>query len=234
MAIKTFKRYELKYMLNEDQYHAMLAALRDKAAPDKYCIDGKRYGLYNLYCDTDHFDVIRHSVSKPMFKQKLRVRSYVADPSDDDNVFVELKKKYDGCVNKRRAVMTFGEAKRFFETGKCTRTGDYVTDQVMSELEQYISLYHVYPRVCVSYQRSAYFLHEDNKIRITFDTEVKAGFIGEEPVSIVPDGIYLMEIKISEKIPLWLVRVMTENKIFRCGFSKYGTFFTNFILKRGK
>lgn len=216
-------------MLNAEQYAAVVEALADKATPDKYCVGGKTYGLYNLYCDTDCFDVVRHSVSKPAFKQKLRIRSYVADPADDATVFVELKKKYDGCVNKRRAVMTFGQAKRLLETGGGHRTGDYLTDQVMSELEQYLRLNPVYPRVAVSYQREAYFLNEDSKIRVTFDTNVCAGLVGTDPVQIVPDGTYLMEIKINEKIPLWLAHLLTENRIFRRGFSKYGTYFNEYI-----
>ena len=233
MAIKTFKRYELKYMLNEAQYKAVVAALADKATPDKYCVDGKKYGLYNFYCDTENFDVVRHSVSSPVFKQKLRIRSYLPAPEDGDSVFVELKKKYDGCVNKRRAVMSFADAKKLLHTGSLARTGDYMTDQVITELEKYISIYPVSPKVYVSYQRSAYFLNEDCKIRITFDTEVKAGFIGQQTYPLVPEGMYLMEIKITDKIPLWFVRVLAENKIYRHGFSKYGTFYEKYILKKG-
>lgn len=233
MAIKTFKRYELKYMLNEAQYNAVVAALADKATPDAYCVNGQKYGLYNFYCDTENFDVARHSVSKPVFKQKLRIRSYLPDPADGDKVFVELKKKYDGCVNKRRAVMSFADAKKLLHTGRLDRTGDYMTDQVITELEKYIGIYPVTPRVYVSYQRSAYFLNEDSKIRITFDTDVCAGYIGQQTKPLVPEGIYLMEIKITDKIPLWLVHVLAENKIYRHGFSKYGTFYEKYILKKG-
>lgn len=229
MAIKTFKRYEYKYLIDESQYRAMLAALEKTATPDKYCVGGKTYGLYNLYCDTDCFDVIRHSVSKPNFKQKLRIRSYVPHPADTDTVFVELKKKFDGCVNKRRAVMTFLQAKTLIKTGKGHRTGDFLTDQVIYELERYLAQYRVYPRVSVSYQRSAFFLNEDKNIRITFDTQVKAALLGSEPEKLVPDGVYLMEIKINEKLPLWLIGVLSANKIYRRGFSKYGTYFNNYI-----
>jgi len=229
LAIKTFKRYELKYKLNEQQYAAVVAALADKATPDKYCVGGKTYGLYNLYCDTDAFDIARHSVSKPAFKQKLRIRSYIENPSADDTVFVELKKKYDGCVNKRRATMTYAQALSLLKTGVGVMSGDYVSDQVTRELERYIKLNPVYPRVAVSYQREAYFLNEDKKIRITFDTQMRAGLIGTEPVLLEPEGVYLMEIKISEKIPLWLVHVLSENKIYRHGFSKYGTYFNKYI-----
>ncbi len=229
MAIKTFKRYELKYRLNEQQYRAVIDALADKASPDKYCVGGKTYGLYNLYCDTDVFDIARHSVSKPAFKQKLRIRSYIENPADDDTVFVELKKKYDGCVNKRRATMTYAQALSLLSTGVGNRSGDYISDQVTRELERYIKLNPVYPRVALSYQREAYFLKEDSKIRITFDTQIKAGLVGQEQVLLEPEGIYIMEIKISEKIPLWLVRVLTQNKIYRQGFSKYGTYFNKYI-----
>ena len=233
--IKTFKRYELKYQLNRQQYEAMLKGMMPYANADPYCIDGKTYGLYNIYFDDDNYSLIRHSVSKPAFKEKLRLRSYYADPKPDDKVFIELKKKADGCVNKRRVTMKYADALRFLETGKGIYTGDYLNDQVVKEIEYFLKFYVVSPKAFIAYDRAAYFLKEDKKIRITFDTNVRGGpaELGEAGCKLlVPEDTYLMEVKISDHIPLWMVKIMSENKIFRHGFSKYGSYFENYIIPR--
>jgi len=76
MAIKSFKRYEKKFLLTNQQYDALIPKLLDYMEPDHHCLDGKNYSIYNIYYDTIHSDVIRHSISKPYYKEKLRLRSY--------------------------------------------------------------------------------------------------------------------------------------------------------------
>ena len=61
--------------------------------PDEHCKSGKNYNIYNIYYDTDNSDVIRHSISKPYYKEKLRLRSYYIPNNSNDKVFLELKRK---------------------------------------------------------------------------------------------------------------------------------------------
>lgn len=232
MAIKTFKRYELKYILDRNQYEAVKAGIAPYVESDAYCVGGKTYGLFNIYYDTDDYAIIRHSISKPPFKEKLRLRSYYENPGNDDKVFIELKKKADGCVNKRRVTMKYGDALEFLETGVCKKTGDYMHDMVAHEIEHFLKSYKVRPKAFIAYDRAAYFLKTDKKIRITFDTNVRGGPAQYGAAGCVPllrDGLYLMEIKVSDHIPLPIVRVMTANRVFRHGFSKYGTYYTDNI-----
>ena len=233
MIKKTFKRYEYKYILDSKKLQAILDGIAPYVEADKYCIGGKKYSLYNIYYDTQDYSVIRHSVSKPAFKEKLRLRSYYENPSDDDKVFVELKKKADGCVNKRRAVLSYKDALELINTGKGKKTGVFVNDQVVKEIEYYIKTHPVCHKTYLAYDRLAFFLKEDKNIRITFDSNLRAGpaELGEAGAKPVVDGdTFIMEIKISDHIPLWLARLMTENNVFRHGFSKYGTYYTNTIL----
>ena len=100
-----FKRYELKYLLTQEQKERVLEAMAPYMELDKY----GRTTIRNLYYDTDSFRLIRHSIEKPAYKEKLRIRSYSkADPYSP--VFVELKKKYDSVVYKRRLAMAETEA----------------------------------------------------------------------------------------------------------------------------
>ena len=117
MAIKSFKRYEKKFLLTNQQYDALIPKLLDYMEPDHHCLDGKNYSIYNIYYDTIHSDVIRHSISKPYYKEKLRLRSYKIPKKPTDKVFLELKKKINGIVNKRRVILTLEEARDFVEQG---------------------------------------------------------------------------------------------------------------------
>ena len=126
MSIKTFKRYEKKFLLTKQQYEALIPRLLDNMEPDPHCLDGKNYSIYNIYYDTVNSDVIRHSISKPYYKEELRLRSYRVPKSPKDKVFLELKKKINGIVNKRRVVLTLEEANLFIETVK--ENIDYILD----------------------------------------------------------------------------------------------------------
>ena len=233
MSVKTFKRYEYKYLLTQQQYKNVVEGIMPYVKVDPYCTDGRKYSLYNVYYDCEQYDVVRHSVSKPYFKEKLRLRSYYPQPSDDDDVFVELKKKCNGCVNKRRAVMKYKGALSFIETGKADKNGEFIHDQIVKEIECYIKKYPVFHKTYISYEREAYFVKDDKNIRITFDSNLRAGtesFSQTDNVLLIDEDMRIMEIKLSHYMPLWLSKLLCENKIFRQGFSKYGTYYKNHIL----
>lgn len=98
MAFQTvFRRYELKYILTLSEKETILEAMRPYMELDRY----GRTTIRNIYFDTGNYRLIRHSIEKPLYKEKLRVRSY-AKASPDGTVFAELKKKYDGVIYKRR------------------------------------------------------------------------------------------------------------------------------------
>lgn len=139
MAIKSFKRFEKKIILNNEQYNELILKLEKCMNPDKHCENGKNYTIYNIYYDTENNDVIRHSMSKPYYKEKLRLRSYDIPKNLDDKVFLELKKKINGIVNKRRVVMTLGEAYDFLESSKIPNFNDYTNEQVIQEIEYYLN-----------------------------------------------------------------------------------------------
>ena len=97
MIQKTFKRYEKKYLLSPQQYRTVRQGIQERMQLDQYGL----YTICSIYFDTDNFQLIRSSLEKPVYKEKLRLRSY-AQASDEKPVFVELKKKYESVVYKRR------------------------------------------------------------------------------------------------------------------------------------
>ena len=100
-----FQRIEVKYLLSDRQYTELLKRLENMAAIDSY----GRTSILNIYFDTPDFKLIERSLEKPVYKEKLRLRTYGV-ASDDTNAFIEIKKKYKGVVYKRRINMPYKEA----------------------------------------------------------------------------------------------------------------------------
>jgi len=233
LAITTFKRYELKYKLNQAQLDTLIPRLLDNMVPDTHCQNGKEYIIYNIYYDTHDNHLIRHSISKPYYKEKLRLRSYTIPTSLNDEVFLELKKKIGGIVNKRRVILPLNDAYEFIRLGKCPRTANNLNQQVAKEIEYFLSRNKVQPATYISYKRMAFFGKEDKELWVTFDYDIltrrhdlclkKASF--GDP--LLDKGQYLMEVKLSTAVPMWLSRTLSDLKLYKTNFSKYGKEYEN-------
>ncbi|MBR7116129.1 MAG: polyphosphate polymerase domain-containing protein [Clostridia bacterium] len=231
MTDKTvFNRYEIKYLLTEEQSRVVLDAAERFVTPDAY----GRSTVRNVYYDTDNYRLIRRSIERPFYKEKLRLRSYEkADASSP--VFVELKKKYDSVVYKRRIALAERDAVEWLSgASECP-----IDTQISKEIDYFRSFYeNLMPTVFLSYEREAFFAKDNGDLRITFDRSILArcsdvslrSDVYGEP--ILPDGEVLMEIKCSGGIPLWLVKVLSTEKIYKHRFSKYGSAYEKLILPR--
>lgn len=229
MGYKTvFERSELKYIVNAQQLNAVKSAFSDRMYPDQY---GKTV-IRNLYFDTDTYELIRRSIERPDFKEKFRVRSY-ALPDDDTKVFAELKMKYKGVVYKRRTFLTHLQYVNWLINGQSPPK----TDQIIREIDYFFKRCgSLKPRVFLCYEREAFF--GENDLRITFDSNITArtfdlvldGDINGE--KLLENGYTLMEIKSGGAMPLWLVKVLSENKIYKTSFSKYGMVYKTMIFNK--
>lgn len=216
-----FKRYEKKYLLNPLQYERLRTQLTGHMIPDAY----GESTICNLYLDTEDHRIIRNSLEKPLYKEKLRLRSY-GIPNPTDTVFLELKKKYKGVVYKRRIPMTLDSANAYLDHG----TVPVGSSQIFAELNWTIGRYpHLFPAMYISYDRIALYEKDDPDLRITFDRNL---LCREEDV-VLEDGAWgepllqpgevLMEIKIPGAMPLWLSHLLDNLKIFPISYSKYGS-----------
>lgn len=108
------------------------------------------------------------------------------------------------------------------------QTKDYLSAQVAKELAYFLKMNKVAPALYVQYDRLALFGKEDKNFRMTFDRNVhtrRSNFVfgeSDEDELLLPDDIYIMEVKILGAMPLWLTRLLSENELFSHGFSKYG------------
>lgn len=217
----TFKRYELKYLLSPEQKERIMQAMSDYMEPDDY----GRTIIRNIYFDTDNYRLARHSIEQPVYKEKLRLRSY-QKAGADDIVFAELKKKYHSVVYKRRLALTQAQAMYCFLHNEPLP----VHTQIAEEIEYFRHFYQpLYPVVFLSYEREAFYLRNGEDFRVTFDEKVR---YRQEDISLgaevygtelLKEGKILMELKTSGGMPLWMSHLLAEEKIYKTHFSKYGS-----------
>ena len=226
MIQNCFRRYEKKYLLTQDQYRAVLFGMAPYMKADAY----PHYSISNIYYDTDGYDLIRASLEKPVYKEKLRMRSYGV-PDRYDTVFIEIKKKCGGVVYKRRITMPMQDAARYMR-GIQNGTGS----QISREIDYFMQMYRPQPKVFIAYDREAYAAADGGELRITFDTALRTRSneldlrSGDHGRLLLDSDLYLMEIKIPGAVPLWLARLLSANGIFPTSFSKYGACYKQFVL----
>mgnify|MGYP002521349877 CR=1 FL=1 len=213
-----FKRYELKYLLTTNQYFTVKREILKRLTPDKF---GENT-VQSLYYDTPDNRLVRESIEKPIFKEKLRLRCYNLN-DDDRDIYVEMKRKYDGIVYKRRIACKESEAKNLFD-GKLLQS-----TQIGKELGYFLSFYQdLQPKTLILYDREAFF-DKTSDLRVTFDKNVRyrnddlnfyTSLCGKPLLS---DGLVLMELKTGTALPLWLCDLLDKENIRKTSFSKYGT-----------
>lgn len=234
MAIEVFNRYEHKYLIDKDTYKKLTQIIEAHMELDRFNIGGKPYTISNIYYDTNDDYLIRKSIEGPEYKEKLRLRAYGV-PKADTKVFLEIKKKFNGLVNKRRSALTLSEAHEFTQTGDMPELKDYMNRQVLKEINYFLKIYDLSPKLYIAYDRVAYFDRENPDLRISFDTNIRTRRHdlclehGDYGTRLLDSNLYLMEIKTALAKPLWLTNAMSELGISRTSFSKYGTEYKKYV-----
>ena len=224
-----FKRYEKKYMLTKEQYASFKEDIDDFMKIDEYGLST----ICNIYYDTVDYKLISRSIEKPIYKEKIRLRSY-GIPTPDSTVFLELKKKYKGIVYKRRKALPLTEAYDCIE--KCDM-GER-KDQISRELNYFLKMYKPVPSVYLAYDRIAMYGIENPDFRITFDFNIRSRDEDVDLMSsdygenLLPDGEVLMEIKVAGAYPFWLIKLLEKYDIYPISFSKYGAVYKNELLPK--
>ena len=228
MAYQTvFQRHELKYLLTKTQKEKVLQGMEAYMSLDQY----GRTTIRNIYFDTDNYRLVRRSIEKPTYKEKLRIRSY-SQAEPDSTVFVELKKKYKKVVYKRRISLPEEEAMEWVLGQRHCHSDS----QIAEEVDYFLDYYQFpHPVAFLSYEREAYYAKDHSDFRVTFDDTIlcrqedlslESEIYG---VSLLPPDTVLMEIKCSGGIPLWMTHLLSKERIYQTSFSKYGTAYQKVI-----
>ena len=222
-AVQCFERSEIKYLLTREQYGFFTDRAAAELMPDEY----PKCSIRSLYFDTPDYLLITRSCEQPEYKEKIRLRAY-SDVTPQSAVFAELKKKYDSVVYKRRTSLAEKDAVKWLE-GKRHFRGTQIEREIDSFAEHYKTLR---PAALVFCDRLSFVARSNPDLRITFDMNVKGRLhdlsltrpvYGEE---LCP-GRIIMEIKAPGAVPVWLAKILSEGKIYKTSFSKYGTLYLN-------
>ena len=221
---QVFKRYEKKYMLTADQEKKLLEAVDGRMIMDQY----GEHIICNIYFDDDIFSLTRRSLDKPLYKEKLRLRTYGVPEDENHTAFVEIKKKFDGVVHKRRVSMKLKTAEKYLYEGIHPKKDS----QILREIDWFLKLHApVKPKVVLTYRRRAFYEKDFPDFRMTIDRDITCRYDdldlrhGVKGEKLLEDGISLLEIKIPGIMPLWMSKLLSELKIFPASFSKIGTYY---------
>lgn len=223
MFQKVFNRYEKKYLLSPDIYEALKKELDQYMTEDDY----GWHTIRNVYYDTTDNELIRTSIEKPKYKEKFRVRCY-GEPMQNSNCYLEIKKKYKGLVNKRRIAMPMPEAEAYLERGEMPHEDK---GQIFQEIDYFLRRYDVAPKRYIAYDRLAMYGNEDREFRVTFDENIRSRvenltlYSDENTTFLLEPGYKLMEVKVSNAMPIWFSALLAKYEIYNISFSKYGRFY---------
>ena len=227
-----FERYEIKYFLTPSQKKALLKEMEGRMWLDQY----GRTTIRNIYYDTDSYRLIRDSLDHPVYKEKLRVRSY-GRADVGDMVFVEIKKKFEDVVYKRRVAMPKISAQSWID---CRKDIPFHS-QITSEIDYFLNFYEgIEAKVFLSYEREAYSDRKDPEFRLTLDENILARDteldLGSDiwGTPLLPGGFTLMEVKIHGAMPMWMAKFLSRNNIQKVTYSKYGTYYKECIMRKQK
>ncbi|MBO4636130.1 MAG: polyphosphate polymerase domain-containing protein [Clostridiales bacterium] len=227
-----FERYEMKFMLGKEQKALLIKAMDGHMRLDSY----GRTTIRNIYFDTSDMRLIRTSLDKPVYKEKLRMRSYMR-VGEDDMVFVEIKKKFSDVVYKRRLALPEKEAMLWLNR-EIERPLD---TQIAKEIDYMLGYYgDLAPACFLSYEREAYEDMSGSDLRITLDENITARdrmmslTLGAWGSRVMPPELTLLEIKSSGSYPMWLVRFLSDNGIRKTSFSKYGEYYSKVLLRKAE
>lgn len=227
----SFRRVEKKYLLTREQYRQVRAAMREYLELDDY----PKSTICNVYYDTPDYLLISRSLEKPVYKEKFRLRSYGV-PEETGKVFMEIKKKYDGVVYKRRVRASELDAVNFMRGGPEPKVNNR---QIMNEIEWFCKSYpKLQPGMFLAYDRYAFRGKEDPELRVTFDwnirfrTEKMNLVFGDYGESLFDDDLCVMEIKIPGAAPMWLTQILSALEIYPTSFSKYGRCYQKMMTRK--
>lgn len=221
-----FRRVEEKYFLNKEQAYNLFKEINTYIEKDEYY----KSNILNIYFDNSNDEILIRSGDKPIYKDKIRLRSY-GTPTLEDDVFLEIKSKYNGVTGKRRIRMKLSDFYKYINNNMIKNT------QIMNEIDYLFKYYDLKPSYFVGYDRLSYKGKDNEGLRITLDTNLRSrtnnlnleqGDYGE---LFFNDDRLIMEIKTLNSMPLWLTSSLSKFKIYPISFSKVGEIYKKEMIR---
>jgi hypothetical protein len=224
--VRKANRFEIKYLVPHDAARRMVDAIEPYTVPDRHAVDEWGYPVYSVYWDSPRLALFWEKIEGLKYRRKLRFRRY----ADQPDVFVEIKQRVDRTLQKRRTRVSEEELRTWFEADAGEAGLSAPEDPVVSEAIVLRHRYRLDPRMAISYRRLALFGLYDADLRITFDRRVQyraTDFDIAERFDagnyVVDPRLVIMEIKFSERVPIWLCKLVSREGLQMIRLSKYCT-----------
>lgn len=223
MGNNIFRRVEKKYLLTREDKDKLFDKIWIYLEKDKFY----ESTVSNIYFDTVNNDLIINSIDKPIFKEKVRLRTYKTPIDMESEVFLEIKRKFKGIVGKRRVSLNLKEFYDFYDKR------EYKSSQIFEEIKYLFDYYDLKPMMYVGYDRLSFKGKDDENLRITFDFNLRSRDdnlrleFGDTGDNYFENDMCIMEIKTLGAMPFWLVDALSELKIYPESFSKIGRIYSD-------
>lgn len=242
-------RYELKYVMDWSTYFRMKKDIEVLFKKDPFGDKNGKYNVISLYYDTPALKFFQEKIDGEERRVKLRLRTYVHKDRIDNkrrmkqpDVFIEIKKKINKNVLKKRVYLDEKKAREFIENPSLGKPFMKLVDkkgkETLREVEYLKSIFKLKPTIVVSYTRQAFVSKDNLNVRVTFDSNIRyrrrdfsLKMKGGDNY-LLPPNLLVMEIKYTDYFPLWLVQLIQK---YECGirtFSKYCTGIENYFYER--
>ena len=222
--VRSFNRFELKYVVREEKARAFAAGLEGYTKRDAN-VAGTGYPVHSVYWDSADLRFFWEKIEGEKVRRKLRFRRY----QGSERVFVEIKQRIDRTVQKRRTRLPVGLAQTLFGSGRIDpRLEEQVGDPVVQEALLLTRLHGLKPKMAVAYRREAFLGAFESDLRITFDRRLQYSATALDLRRPFQTGKYLLdprlvvvEIKFNNNVPLWLTRLTSRHELDVTRMSKY-------------
>lgn len=223
--VRKDNRFEIKYLVPHDAAERTIDALQPYTVPDDHAINEWGYPVYSVYWDSPQLSLFWEKIEGLKVRRKLRFRRYAGQA----DVFVEIKQRVDRTLQKRRTRISEAEVRNWF--GDAPGEPKLApADPVVSEALVLRHRFRLGPRMAISYTRRALYGLYDADLRITFDRRVQYRATDFDIARQFDAGEYvidprlvIMEIKFSERVPLWLCKLVSREGFQMIRLSKYCT-----------
>jgi len=216
-------RFELKYWIPQHLTGEIRRFVRPFCRPDAFGEGrpGNRYVISSLYLDSPGWELYRTTTEGHQNRFKLRIRSYSDDPATP--VFLEIKKRANQVVLKRRACVDRALAVSFLE-GMPASTEDPNCREFVESARRLAAQ----PALRVRYEREAYESRGADPVRVTMDTSVAYAPTTGPNLSLngpgwedTPTEGVILEVKFTDRAPRWVTGMIRSLGLERCSIPKY-------------
>ena len=209
-------RLEYKYLVSTEY----MARLRKRLSPfvemDQHASRGgaTEYTVRSIYFDTLALDYYHQKEAGLKNRRKIRIRGYGAQ-EEDSTVFLEIKRKDNMAIDKKRIPVRFDQLDKLFTTRDIEHytSGNGSHRKAVEDAQQFfyhMFRYSLHPVILVTYDREAFYCKFDTSVRITFDKDLRSlaypaigNLFDEGKALYAMPGYFIVELKFNHRFPSW-------------------------------